>query len=78
MKESAEFYRAGAFLNIKRYESGGRRGAFTIMGIFPYHSYFCANISAACFKMSFPILNCRFAFRKTISSVYPGVRLAFS
>ena len=48
------------------------------MGISPYHNYFCANISAACFKMSFSILNCRFSLRRKISSVCSGVRLSFS
>ena len=42
------------------------------------HIYFRPKISAACFKISFSILNCWFSFRSRISSSCSGVRLSFS
>ena len=48
------------------------------MGICFNHIYFRPKISAACFKISFSILNCWFSFRSRISSSCSGVRLSFS
>ena len=48
------------------------------MGICFDHIYFRPKISAACFKISFSILNCWFSFRSRISSSCSGVRLSFS
>lgn len=47
------------------------------MGICFDHIYFRPKISAACFKISFSILNCWFSFRSRISSSCSGVRLSF-
>ena len=48
------------------------------MSICSDHIYFRPKISAACFKISFSILNCWFSFRSRISSSCSGVRLSFS
>lgn len=45
-------------------------------GVGPYHCYFRANISAACFKTSTSISNCLLRLRSSISSFCSGVRLS--
>lgn len=47
------------------------------MGLHFHHIYFRPKSSAACFKMSFSILNCWFSLRSFISSSCSGVRLSF-
>lgn len=42
----------------------------------PYHCYFRANISAACFKTSTSISSCLLRLRSSISSFCSGVRLS--